>query len=258
MRRVLLGVLLVAALFGAACGRDEATTQPGNDGLDGRVFLSRALEGHTLVSGTQIRLSFDGNNLGANAGCNSLSANYSLNDDVLVVPDTGMATTDMGCDPARHAQDEWLATFFQSEPAVRIAGNDLTLTNAEATLHLLDRRVADPDRPLVATRWQVDTIVQGDAASSVPSGAPVTLVFGADGTLTATSADCTSALVPVQIDEEKRTVRFADFAIDDIGCPSPWNATITVLRSGTASYSINASRLTIQAGDNGIGAVSAE
>ncbi|MEO8694191.1 MAG: hypothetical protein ABI658_11780, partial [Acidimicrobiales bacterium] len=57
------------------------------------------------------------------------------------------------------------------------------------------------------------------------------------------------------IDTERGTLRFSEFAIDTIGCPPPWEATVAVLRSREARYSITAARLTITAGKIGIAAV---
>ena len=53
--------------------------------LDGRTFVSTAVEGYTLVDGTQIPLTFDGANLAAAGGCNQLASTWSLEGDTLVV-----------------------------------------------------------------------------------------------------------------------------------------------------------------------------
>src|SRR5918992_2557978 len=120
---------------------------------------------------TRITLNFvaDGHRLGAQAGCNQMGGPASFDGDHLVVDD--MATTEMGCDPPRHAQDEWLARFLTSRPEWSRSGSTLTLDNGTARIVLEDRDVADPDRPLRGTRWVVDTIVEGETASSVPAGA---------------------------------------------------------------------------------------
>ncbi|HKY51727.1 MAG TPA: META domain-containing protein, partial [Candidatus Limnocylindria bacterium] len=43
-----------------------------------------------------------------------------------------------------------------------------------------DRKVADPDRPLVGTRWVVQSVIDRDVASSIPSGAVAHLTLSAD------------------------------------------------------------------------------
>jgi heat shock protein HslJ len=243
--------VIVLTLFLEACGNDSGSSSGAGE-LNGREFLSRSLDGHSLVAGTQIRLSFDQGQISAKAGCNSLSARYQVADGRLVVRGDGMTTTDIGCDPLRHAQDEWLGEFLQSRPSFDLDGDALTLMTADATLHLLDRVVADPDRPLFGTPWRVDTVLDGDVASSVPHEHPVTLEFE-NNRLTATSVGCTSA--QLDVDASKGMLGLSDFAIDAIGCPQPWEATVAVLRSGKARYSITATRLTITAGKIGIAAV---
>jgi len=64
------------------------------------------------------------------------------------------------------------------------SGSELVLANNTTEIRLLDRTFADPDRPLIATRWVVQTIVDRDIASSIPQGAMAHLVVNADGTFT--------------------------------------------------------------------------
>ncbi len=73
-----------------------------------------------LVAGTRITLNFvaDGHRLGAQAGCNQMGGPASFEGGHLVVDD--LATTEMGCDPPRHAQDEWLARFLTSRPMAKV------------------------------------------------------------------------------------------------------------------------------------------
>ena len=76
----------------------------------------------------------------------------------------------MGCDPPRHAQDAWLGKVLGAGPAWRLDGPTLTVRTEDTELVLTDREVADPDLSLAETPWAVDTLVDGAAASSVPSG----------------------------------------------------------------------------------------
>jgi heat shock protein HslJ len=247
--------VLVAALLLPACGDGSSDPSASDRPLDGRTFLSESVEGHALVPDTSLRLSFDDGQLSAQAGCNSLSGAYDVVDDRLTVPGDGMITTDMGCDPERHAQDEWLAALLQDRPRVDLQGSSLTLTTADATLHLVDRTVADPDRPLVGTRWTVDTVLQGDAASSVPDDHPVTLALLDDGALTAASDGCTSVRVEVSIDSEEGVLHIGEVIVDAIGCPTPWDEAVQLLRAGRIEFDIEATRLTLTADDMGLSAV---
>lgn len=171
----------------AACGEIDARTTPadGGDALWGRVFLSTSVtedgQPRPLVEGTQIRISFtEDHRLVATTGCNTMGGAAEVDGDRLVVSD--LATTEMGCDPPRHEQDEWLGNFLSARPRFQLDDADLNLLGGTTEIRLQDREVADPDRPLRGTRWVVDTIVDGDAASSVPpdADAHITLEEDAD------------------------------------------------------------------------------
>ena len=172
---------LVVLVFVATLGCGDSPGQAGAGGkIDedkpwGRTFLSTAVN-RPLVEGTRIRLTFGADHrLGANAGCNHMGGDAEVEDERLVVAD--LATTEMGCDPDRHRQDEWLADFLTSRPHYRLEGPVLTLRQGSTELSLEDRETADPDRPLRGTRWVVEGVVEGDAVSSVPEGAEAHLVI---------------------------------------------------------------------------------
>jgi heat shock protein HslJ len=253
--------VVVLLVFVACTGPQEISGVGPGDGdappaLDGRTFLSRSVTGHELVAGTRIQLSFNDGNLGATAGCNSLGAPYSLDGDTLVTEGQGMTQTEIGCDPPRHDQDEWLSGFLTSRPTVALSDSALTLTSQATTIELVDREVADPDRPLVGTTWRVDTIIDGEAASSVPDEGDVTLRFPTDETFEASSEGCTSVTGEMTLGPQ--TITFGDVTVDDIACPSPWAETLEVIGAGETTYRIEAARLTIEAVDVGIAAVAVE
>lgn len=255
MHRI-VGAAIAALLLLGACGPSEVgdvapRATGAGDTVDGRVFLSRSVTGRELVEGTEIRLTFRDGQLGATAGCNSLGSPYAIRDDTLVVTGEGMSMTEIGCDPDRHDQDTWLAAFLSGEPRIELEGDELTLSRGSTTIVLVDREVADPDRELIGTTWEVDTVVSGETASSAAPG--VTLTFPDRETFTAGSEGCTSVEGSMRLGEG--TITFGDFAVRDIGCPHPWAETLEVIGSGETSYTIEASRLTIEAGDAGIGAV---
>jgi heat shock protein HslJ len=138
---------------------------------------------HTLVPGTQISLGFpEKGKITAQAGCNSLFGDVTFEQTKLAV--SGMGGTDMGCDKARHDQDQWLSTFLTEAPAWALTGDELVLTGKDAEIRLIDRHVANPDKPLLNTRWVVESMLDGETASSVPAEMkPAELIFLADGTV---------------------------------------------------------------------------
>src|SRR5262245_43686977 len=94
--------------------------------LVGRSFLSTAIAGRALVPNSQVRLAFQGDNLGAHAGCNSMSGSYTITDGVLRIGQ--MAMTEMACDRPLMDQDTWLAGFLDGA-ALSLEGTTLTLEN---------------------------------------------------------------------------------------------------------------------------------
>jgi heat shock protein HslJ len=242
--------LIVAALGVAACAA------PGSAGIDGREFLSvRVMEGDAerpLVEGTRIRLSFRDGDLGASAGCNSLGATYRMDGDLLVVD--GGTMTEIGCDEALQAQDDWLFDFLASRPTLALSGSDLSLAGGGAVIELQDREVADPDRPLVGQTWTLDTIMGGEAASSVPGGVEATLDFAADGSVVV-NAGCNFGEGRYAIEGDR--IRFDGLALTDRACDGPpmlvEAAVLDVLGADAIRIEIDADALMLTAGDAAIG-----
>jgi heat shock protein HslJ len=78
------------------------------DSLRDTTFVSTAVEGYTLVPETQITLTFDGDNIAAMGGCNTVGGTWSVEGDVLVVP-SPMVRTMMACEPSSLMdQETWL------------------------------------------------------------------------------------------------------------------------------------------------------
>jgi heat shock protein HslJ len=179
----LLGALVLLVLAG--CGqRPIVDPAAPSDLLPGRTFLSEKItvdgKPQTLVAGTRISLAFtEDGRLVATAGCNTMTGQVRPNGGRLNVGD-GLAITEMGCDPQRQAQDEWLADFLDAKPALRLEVPTLTLRTADTELVLTDREVAEPDLPLAETNWVLDTLLDGQTASSVPAGATASLAFAVD------------------------------------------------------------------------------
>jgi heat shock protein HslJ len=226
--------------------------------VDGHDFLSTAVTqggvARPLVDGTRIRIGFADGRISASAGCNSMGGSYRVDGGLLVL-DGGLAMTEMGCDPPRHAQDDWLAAFLASRPALRLADNELALEAGGTVVRLLDREVADPDLPLVGTLWTVDSIITGDAVSSVPDGVVATLRFTGDGQV-AIQTGCNQGGGRAAADAT--TIRFNEIVVTEMACGGPEGAMeaavfAVVQTAAPVSYEIEAGRLTLIVGANGLG-----
>src|SRR5215218_4106186 len=116
----------------AACG-DESSA---GGSLKGKSYLSTAVtengQPKQLAPKTRIRLQFtDDGRLIADAGCNSMQSPVSTGNGKLSVED--LATTDMGCDAPRHAQDDWLAKLLQGKPTWKLEADTLTVSSGGTT-----------------------------------------------------------------------------------------------------------------------------
>ena len=115
----------------------------------------------------------------------------------------------------------------------------------------MDRRVVDPDRPLLGTRWVLDGIISGETVSSVPAGVSAALTFS-DGRVeveggcnqgggVATLSDSTISFGPIGM--TKMECEADAMAVDQ--------AMLDVL-SEPASWSIFADTLTLSTGASGL------
>lgn len=245
----------VAAVGLAACGGQDGGVI-GGDGLPalaGRTFLSAdgASGGdRALVPGTRITLAFDDDALRASAGCNTMGGPWALDGSTLVLSE--MSVTEMGCDPERHAQDDWLWGVLGARPTVSIGSDSLTLTTDDTVIGLLDREVADPDRPLLGTKWQGESIIGGGTVYTAPAVADVSLVLVEDGTFSV-STGCNEGGGRVEVGE--RTLTFGELALTARACPGTIEveaAVVAVLGAGEVGFAIEGSVLTLTAGEHGL------
>lgn len=227
-------------------------------GLDGRQFLSTrvTLGGapYALVPNTRIRISFDTTGgLGANAGCNTIGGSYVIDGNRLMITAAGM--TEMGCDQARFDQDDWFNAFLASNPTFALNGNDLTLTNGDTVITLLDPEVAEPDQPLAGPTWLLSSlIIGGDAVSSVPTGVSASMTFNADGSVDV-HFGCNSGGGKYAVDGD--TITFTDLVMTEMACAGDAgqveSAVIAVLTDASLTFTVDAGSLTIQAANgNGL------
>ena len=251
--RALTLVVLTALLLGACGAGSRPTTgptpsAPAVNGVEGRTFLSTTVDGRVLVVGSRIRLSFMNGQVGASAGCNSMGGPYKVDGGRLVT--TQLITTDMGCAPALMTQDQWVADLLNGA-ALTLDGNTLTLAKDGVRLTLLDRKVADPDRPLLGNRWVVDGVLSGDTATSVPSGVTASITFS-DGRVDVETG-CNSGTATATIADG--SITFSDLSLTKKGCPPDIaaleQAVVNVLK-GTASYTIEADALALRSGAFGL------
>jgi heat shock protein HslJ len=90
----------------------------------------------SIVPGTTIRVRFAAGSIGANAGCNSLTAPVRIQPDRLVVGQ--IITTLIGCGAEREEQDRWLAGFLAADPNWSLTAGRLMLASGSTVIVLTE------------------------------------------------------------------------------------------------------------------------
>lgn len=259
-----LAALLAFSLVVGACGDDEtvvggpATDDSSAQSLDGRQFWSvSVLENgaeRPLVEGTRISVGFNNGNLRASAGCNSMGGPYQVDDNQQLTV-TEMATTEIGCDPERHAQDEFVAATLTAQPQLTLSGDYLILATDTVRIEFLDREVADPDRPIMGTHWTVTGFIQGETATAMNVDPTQVgwIEFGEDSQLTGFDG-CVDFTAPVEVSdgstggpvEGDGEIQFGELTSEDCEESSSYSEAFAALfETDNAVFSIDGPRLTL-------------
>lgn len=160
-----------AADSGADSGSDSGTSPDGN-----WILVS----GVPIVDGGPITLSFTGEVFGGRAACNTYGGTATITGDSIEMPGATFFMTEMGCQADIQASEgAFVAALFEvSEWSVE--DSQLTLTGQDVSL-VFDPVAGVPTAAIVGTNWLLESLVSGEAVSSV-SGDP-TLLLSEDGTV---------------------------------------------------------------------------
>jgi heat shock protein HslJ len=186
------------------------------------------------------------------AGCNGFNGEATVDGDTVTVgplTSTDMACTDQGFEDA-------FRDLFTGKLEARLDGGDrLTLTTPDGdTLNLSEQAAA----PLKGTKWNVETLLEGQTATSLPTGSRGRphLTVGADGTARG-NLGCNNFTATVKVDAD--TLTFGSLAVTRRMCAQPQNELeqklYGTLSSGPVTYRIEHRALTVTAQDgSGFGA----
>ncbi|MFC0531327.1 META domain-containing protein [Phytohabitans kaempferiae] len=143
--RTLLATL--TALTITACGDSGAGDTPAPPGppVAGTFQATSITENgqvRPLTPDTRVRLTFDGDSLTAESGCNRLNARARFDVATLAVSD--LSTTDIACPPEHAELERWLAAFLEAGPSWRYDQTTydqttLVLATRTARIHLTPR-----------------------------------------------------------------------------------------------------------------------
>ncbi len=212
----------------AASSTTEEAREVDAAALAGRTFLSTKVEGHDLVAGTQITLTFDESTVAANAGCNTMTGGYTVADGTLKV--SQLAETRMACEPQYMAQDQWVAELLSSNPTVSLEGSDLTLEGAGTTATFADRISLSPQNPLDDTSWLIESLETNGTTTQAPDGAEMSFSDGNVSVVTGCNNASGSADVQVE------TITFGPMVTTLMACEpqlQQWQDAVLAFLQGT-------------------------
>lgn len=253
MRRAVMSLCLATLMPLTACGDDSAGSDASSDDsptpvtnadLAGRTFVSTSVTGFELIDGTEIRISFEEDHLSASAGCNTVGGAYTVENDLISVSEP--SATLMACDPQLMAQDDQLIGFLTDDPTIMVSGGVLTLIGAEVTVEMQEESGGGKGAPLVGTIWTLDSIVDGETASSVPSGVEPPTLEISDAGEASVFTGCNRGGASVEVSDASLT--FGPLRLTKMACgddATAVEATVTSIIDGKVDYSINGDVLTL-------------
>jgi heat shock protein HslJ len=248
--RTALALLALAGLTLAACGSDDSGSTsdgagaPTAEELDGRAFVSTSVEGHDLVEGSEINITFLAEAMAVDAGCNSMNGGFEIDEGVLTAGP--FASTMMACDQPLMDQDAWLNDFLSSLPTIGLDGTTLTLAGDDTTITLEELQPSE----LVDTTWQVTGTVANQGVSSVPADTTASIVIAPDGTVSVDTG-CNTGSGSVEVTDE--TLTFGPIAITLRACAdeavNQLEQSMLAVLQGEVSYTIEGNNLSLRSGE---------
>jgi heat shock protein HslJ len=237
---ILLAVLL------AACG----LLGPDSAELDGDwVLRSGSVDGQplALVANRVVTLRIDGDEVGGTAACNIYGGTIDRDGSTITIG--ALSMTEMGCDePTMALESAYLAALAavtsadRAESSLLLEGPGVELTFA------LD--VPEPDASLVGTVWSLESMVTGDAVSSVLG--PATLLLLEDGTMRG-STGCRDFTARYEL--SGADLRVTDLVADQVECDegmASQDGHVLGTFASQVRLSIEGNRLSVSGTDRGL------
>ena len=209
-------VLLVTA---ASCGSEtgQADDEPAAADLDGSWVLTAGSDhgaALALDDSHPVTLDLDGNEPSGVSACNNYSGTMDTDADTITFSNLG--GTEMACMPpsVMELEQAYLAAL-QTVTTAKRDGDALTLTGPDLTL-TFETVPAVPQAELEGTHWLLESLIEGELASSI-SGEAATLVLDGNGGLTF-STGCRSFLGGYERSGDQVRV-LGGLASTERGCP---------------------------------------
>jgi heat shock protein HslJ len=180
--------LLLTVLLLAGCAAASGGGSPSVDVAGDWELVSGTASGQPLPQPDAGRatLAFDAGEAGGQSFCNRYFSSYTLDGDSIRFD--GIGGTEMGCEPEIMAAESAYVAALGAVTRIARDGDDLVLTGDDVELRFTVVPPV-PTSELVGTDWVLESLIDGETASSVLGGS--TLRLDEDGTFTATTA-CTT------------------------------------------------------------------
>ena len=187
--RTPLALALALALLAAACGGDDdpspSTSGPPTTSSDlagtsweaNEIYVDGNPIGIVAGSRVTLEVSADGA-VGGTTGCNSYFGEAVITPGGIAIGQMGM--TEIGCGEPLNTQENRVVTILQTADRWAIEGGVLSIGASDGSGGI-DFVAPSPvvDALIEGTEWVLDTLIDGDAASTPVRGAEATIRFTA-------------------------------------------------------------------------------
>ncbi|HEU5205677.1 MAG TPA: META domain-containing protein [Candidatus Limnocylindrales bacterium] len=179
--------LLTALLATTGCGASSAPPEPSSrlatvdvEGAWELVQGTMAGQPLPLVEDARVTLLVEGSQVSGQAACNYYGGDFDVLDGRVEV--SGFSQTAMGCpDPVVALETAYMSALSKVE-AAQIDGATLVLMGSPGIELRFERLQPPPTAEIIGTPWLLESLVDGEARSSV-LGDPATLLLKPNGSL---------------------------------------------------------------------------
>jgi heat shock protein HslJ len=139
----MLIALVLAAIGAAGCGGSGSANDPSGGYFSATSVAGVDGDNPSIGDPGSIRVSFSDAGDGASwtAGCNEYWATATIKPSRIETEPAG--GTEIGCQPGKQAEEEWLLDFMREGPEWQLDGAKLTLSTDRAAIEL--ERINDPE-----------------------------------------------------------------------------------------------------------------
>lgn len=239
-------VLVLAALLSACSSPISAQPSPK---LADTSWVVTELSGKPTLASAVPTIQFSADQVSGFSSCNRFSGSYRQSGSTLSF--SQLAMTAMAClDAGVMEQESAFSAALGKVASVRQAGAGMELVDSSGAVlaKLQTPPPAAPDRPLEKTMWMLDSIVVGEAASSVVAGSTVSLTF-ADGQLTGKA--CNNFRASAEISGSN--LKIGPVMSTKMACREPGvteqESKVFALLSKVTGFTVKSDRLTLSTAD---------